>query len=212
MPRVHRSKKSCATIGCHWGREPNKKHCSSCRQGQPVESLLDYMTKCNKYKKKVQNFVKKLCVPDHEFKKLIQGTNNEAIPFLTKVAKYEKRPMPLAKIMFTAEQVKPLMDSYYTCSVSHLPTQKECTINPHDKILGRVLDYWNLDFHPTIRCYWGHYGDFVKPVDFYKSRQKILGPGQLLNQLLYCAKERDILPDQIRKRNVAAIMLAFKLL
>ena len=142
------------------------------------------------------------------------------IPFLKNVAAKE-RALPelgFAKIMFTAKQVEPLMKGYQENSSYNLIFQKEATINFHDKILGRVLDHWNLgksSFPGIVRCYWGHFGDYLTPTEFYAGRHKMVWSNEtrdlgILKTLMYCARVGDNDPTSLRKMTVVMVLGQFK--
>jgi len=195
----------CSEIGCGYFSIPGKKKCSSCSVGIPPRDGLKYLALAKRFKQGVERRVKSVTISDEAFAKLLEGTGGELIAILKNVAKMERSMSPLraAKLKFRASQVQPLMQGYGDCSAFNLPCQKEETINLYDKILGRVVDFWNLglsDFCPTIRCYWGNYGDYRHPLKFYEDREKIfLG---LLKPLLYCARKGNEEIEVLRKLDV----------
>ena len=227
MPKVTRRSsrlknscgKKCSLFGCQFYAGEGK-HCSYCTRGVAVHDPFAHMVKCNRYKDKVEKLVKKHAVTNAEFKALLEGTNGEVIPFLKNVAAKE-RALPelgFAKIMFTAKQVEPLMKGYQLCSAPHLINQKEATISFHDKILGRVLDHWNLGkscFPGVLRCYWGYYGDYLTPTEFYAGRHKVVWSNEtrdlgVLKTLMYCARVGDNEPTPLRKMTVCMVLGQFK--
>ena len=223
MPRVRRSRrkifaKGCARIGCEYFAVPGQNKCSSCAAGRPVVNRHEQLLKCIRYKQKVERLVRSLCVSDSEYAEMMEGVETP-IQFLSKVRAMEngRNQMYLPKVMFTAKQVLPLMSNYDCCSAWHLIHQKEATISLQDKILGRVLDYWNLgldEFPGVLRCYWGHHGDYVNPVEFYMAREKLLhangnGTG-IMHPLLYMARRGDEPVGPFAKLYVSMILRKFK--
>ena len=227
MPKVTRRSsrlkkscgKKCSHIGCQFFAGKGK-HCSSCTRRVAVKDGLCHTEMCNRYKAKVERLVKKLTISDSEFKELLKDTNGEVIAFLKNVAVKERALSGLgfAKLMFTAKQVEPLMKGYGDSSVYALVRQKEATINFHDKILGRVLDHWNLGkscFPGTVRCYWGFFGEYLKPTKFYAGRHKVVWSNEtrdlgLLKPLMYCARVGDNEPTDARKLAVVMTLGRFK--
>lgn len=202
MPRHHSSrsskrlKKSCAdkcsTMYCPHFARPGGKHCSKCPHGSV--DPLEHLAKCKRYQQRVMNHCRRVAVSDNLFQEFIEGTGGEIIPFMRNVSRYEKNlpELGLAKVMFTARQVMPLMQGYQSNSVYNLVNQKQSTILPPDQVLGRVIDHWNLGhegFPSTIRCYWGSFGDYLAPIKFFKGRGEI--DQGIMKALLYCARSGD---------------------
>jgi hypothetical protein len=210
----------CSRLNCKYFAVPGKRTCTYCAKGLAVNDGLAYTLKCKKYKQRADALVEKLAVSEEVFSDLVEGhTNYEIITFLAKVAAME-RALPAngpAKLYFTAKQVEPLMQGYRDCSVFNLVHQKEATINVHDKILGRVLDHWNLgreSFPPAIRCYWGFYGDYTTPIGLYENRDKAIWSEDgkhlgVMKALLYCARVGDK-PCMLRMMNASATLQKFK--
>ena len=210
----------CSRLNCKYFAVPDKRKCSYCAKGLAVRDGLAYIFKCKKYKQRADALAKKLAMSDDEFSELVeQHTNYEIITFLAKVAAKE-RSLPAngpAKIYFTAKQVEPLMQGYQECTAFNLVHQKEATVNLHDKILGRVLDQWNLgrnSFTSTIRCYWGNYGDYATPIGLYENRDKAIWSKDgkhlgVMKPLLYCARVGDNM-CMLRAMNASATLQKFK--
>lgn len=205
----------CSQLGCQFYASEDTKRCSSCGKGKSVHDPFEHMQKANRFSKLTEKLVKQWCVSDEEFSELSADNLRE---FLSNVARAEKdRPeMELAKIMFTAKQVKSLVENYSENSCWNIVHQKEATINLHDKILGRVLDHWNLGrkcFCPTIRCYWGSYGDFITPIALYEGREVMLSNSAgIMKPLLYCARVGDEKPSMLRMLKVGMILAKFRAL
>lgn len=210
----------CSRLNCKYFAAPGTRTCTYCAKGLAVTDGLAYTLKCKKFKQRADSLVESLAVSDEEFSKLVEDhTNYEIITFLAKVAAKE-RSLPAngpAKVYFTAKQVEPLMQGYRECSAFNLVHQKEATINVHDKILGRVLDHWNLgreSLPSAIRCYWGSYGDYATPIGLYENRDKAIWSEDgnhlgIMKPLLYCARAGDK-PCMLRALNAAATLQKFK--
>jgi len=211
---------TCSRLNCKYFAVPGKRTCTYCAKGLAVTDGLAYTRKCNRFKQRADALVEKLAVSDDVFSDLVEGhTNYEIITFLAKLAAME-RALPAngpAKVYFTAKQVEPLMQGYQECSVFNLVHQKEVSILLHDKILGRVLDHWNLgrdSFPSTVRCYWGFYGDYTTPIGLYENRDKAIWSEDgkhlgVMKALLYCARARDKL-CMLRAMNASATLQKFK--
>ena len=174
------------------------------------------MRVANRFKKEVSKLVKELCVSDEVFESLLGENLRE---FLRNVSQLEKQrtDMQLPKLMFTAKQVLPLMQGYAENTAWNIVRQKEASISLHDKVLGRVLDHWNLgrkSFPPTIRCYWGSHGDLVTPVELYKARKRALlhNPNALgiMKPVLYCARVGDNKPTMLSMLRAGVILSKFR--
>lgn len=228
MPRYRRSTRkkgksgSCATgshkcsrLYCQYFAVPGEATCSICGSGNAAKDQLGFVNGCVRYQSKVKTAVKRFTCPDETYSQLLEGTDGQLLPFLRKLRIYEQG-MPefgLAKLMFRAEQVLCFMDGYESCSAWNILHQKEATISPHDKLLGRVLDWWNLGKHcfpGVIQCYWGSHGDYISPVEFYNGREKCLhrnsrGLG-IMRVLLYCARVGDESPTLPRRMTVGMLI------
>lgn len=232
MPRSHSSRVSrrlqalknhcankpfhCQRFGCQYFAVPGTNCCTSCGAGKPVDDPYKLMRVSNRFKKKVSNLVNKLTVSDKVFKSLLGENLRE---FLSNVYHLEKQraDMELPKLMFTAKQVLPLMQGYAENTAWNIVRQKEASISLHDKVLGRVLDHWNLgckDFPPTIRCYWGSHGDLVTPVQLYKARKRALlhnpNAAGIMKPVLYCARIGDNKPTTLGFMRAGAILRKFR--
>ena len=201
MPRVRSQRKTCAkckTIGCQYHASKDHDNCSYCRKGLKALDPLQYALNSKRHKSKLENFVKKFTASDELVNSFKDGT---VIGFLKNLSKYEntqvpymlpsKRPFPMAKLMFRHDQVVDLMENYQENSVYDIIHQDESTINLHDKILARVLDSYNLGrncFRGTIRCYWGSYGDLVKPIQLVEGKEKV--KLRILKTLIYCSRDK----------------------
>ena len=210
------SAQTCSRLNCQYFAAPGTRTCTYCAKGLAVRDGLAYTLKCKKYKDSADSLVESLAVSDEEFAELVeQHTNYQVITFLAKVRAREEA-LPAngpAKLYFTAKQVEPLMKGYQDCSAFNLAHQKEVSINFHDKILGRVLDAWNLGrdtFASAIRCYWANLGVYVSPIALYENRAtSILGSNGVMKQLLYCARVGDK-TCMLRKMNATATLQKFK--
>lgn len=195
----------CSSIGCTFHAGKGKKKCSTCMKGiQPVDAL-EFLLNSKYYLCRIMAEVGNHTISDKDFNKLLEESKGgaELIPFLSALNKFEQQrsdPMCLPKVMLRADQVLKLNLNWdnYENSAYNLPNQAHATISLHDQVLGRVLDYWNLgrkEFPGVVRCYWGHFGDYINPVKLYTERNKVVM--DMTKNLYFCARNRDVMPDQV---------------
>ena len=145
--KKHNSK-HCKTFGCsHFTQH---KHCSGCKAGLP---------------KKKATFHKKLgCMVNIMTRYSAENVGDTVLETLKNVRASSKN------VLFKAKDVVKFFQGHYEfSSLTYAPS----LMSPADKILIRVVDYWNLHsengFNSTVQCYWNP-GDF----DFYAARDDTL--------------------------------------
>ena len=182
----------CKSLVCGWAVAEGETHCSSCKKGKAPVDQLAHLTRCKRFKHRVETFVKRITVSDAQVAVWLED-NPSLLTFLVRVVRYEReREHPLPKIMFRAKQLLPILPKEnYSCSVAGGAPYKTPCMLPTDQLLARVVDWWELTqkngFNGTIHCYWG-YEDFcyMGPTlhAFWYNREKLFNRR---NQLLYCA-------------------------
>ena len=125
--------KYCKTMGCSYFTK--KTHCSACELGMP---------------EKMTQFKKKLGCVVNIMTKHSQGIVGDTIlDTLRNIHRSDKQ------VLFKAKDVLHLFKGDYQRSTS---AYNPILMSPADKILIRVVDYWNLHsdlgFNSTIQCYW----------------------------------------------------------
>ena len=205
----------CSSIGCTFHAGKGKKKCSTCIKGiQPVDPL-EFLINSKSYRCKLMAEVKKHTISDKDFEGIVRPT---VIGFLSALNKFEQQrserfdPLRLPKVMLRADQVLKLGLNWdnYENSAYNLPNQAHATISLHDQVLGRVLDYWNLgrkEFPDVVRCYWGCFGDYINPLKLYCERTKVIV--DMTKSLYFCARNRDVMPDQVLGLVLQAILGKF---
>ncbi len=198
----------CSSLGCTYHVGKGQKKCSTCNKGIKPVDPLEFLINSKYYQCRIMAQVNEHTISDEEFnkilKKLEEGAGVELIPFLSALNKYEQQrsnPLRLPKVMLRADQVLKLNLNWdnYQNSAYNLPNQAHATISLHDQVLGRVLDYWNLgreEFPSVVRCYWGHFGDYLNPLKLYSERKKVVI--DMTKSLYFCARNRDVMPDQVK--------------
>ena len=138
----------------------NDTHCSGCKTGLP---------------KKKERFRKKLgCVVNVMTRHSGGIVGDTVIDTLRNMAKAEKSGKG---VLFKAKDVAKLFTGpYQFSSIDYDPI----LMSPSDKILVRVVDYWNLHqkngFNSTIQCYWNssHFDHYASIQDnLYYRRNKL---------------------------------------
>ena len=150
--------KFCKTHGCMFHTQDT--HCSGCKSGLP---------------KKKERFRKKLgCVVNVMTRQSGGIVGDTVIDTLRNMTKAEKSGKG---VLFKAKDVAKLFNGpYQFSSFDYDPI----LMSPADKILVRVVDYWNLHekngFNSTIQCYWNtHHFDMASTIEdnLYYRRNKL---------------------------------------
>ena len=168
--------KFCKTLGCTYFTKDT--HCSGCKSGLPKK-------KAN-FRKKLGSVVNIMTMHSH-------GVVGDTILDTLRNLRRSEKP-----VLFKAKDVAKLFHGDYNFSSrSYHPV----LMSPADKILIRVVDYWNLHrnngFHSAIQCYWNRdYFDYYSSIEdnLYHMREKlfdkeslkkVLGPSHGLFELLW---------------------------
>ena len=191
MSRRSKRHTKCKSLVCDWAVAEGDTHCSSCKKGLAPVDPLAHLTRCKRFKGRVEAFVKRITVSDAQVAEWLED-NPSLLTFLVRVVKHEREnEHPLPKIMFRAKQLLAILPKEnYSCSVGGRLDKVTCML-PTDQLLARVVDWWELTqkngFNGTIHCYWG-YEDFccMGPTlhGFWHNRDKLFNRR---NQLVYCA-------------------------
>ena len=151
--------KYCKTLGCTFFTKDT--HCSGCKAGLPKKKAI---------------FRKKLgCVVNIMTKNSVGIVGDTVMDTLRNMTRFHKRTGN--GVLFKAKDIaKFFTGPYQLSSMEYNPI----LMSPADKILVRVVDYWNLHqkngFNSTVQCYWNssyfdHYASIQDSL--YYSRKKL---------------------------------------
>lgn len=136
--------KYCKTMGCMFFTKDT--HCSGCKAGLPKKKAI--------FKKKLG------CVVNIMTRRSAATVGDTVLDTLKNIRKSGKI------IMFKAKDVLHLFGNDYELSSM---SYDQALLSPRDKILLRVVDYWNLHkmngFHTAIQCYWNTH-HFDNPLEW----------------------------------------------
>ena len=151
MPRVRSQRnKHCKRIGCLYFT-PDK-HCSGCKSGLT---------------QKTQKF-------DHTLKKLVNTLTEGSKDAVGETVLETISNLRRKDTFFKAKDVLKFCKGDYQMDWWYNNPE---LAKPLDKILMRVVDYWNihmdLGFNGTMHCYWNPYDDRKNTTDLYRDRKKL---------------------------------------
>lgn len=150
--------KFCKTHGCMFHTKDT--HCSGCKSGLPKKK--------NRFKKKLA------CVVNIMTRHSAGVVGDTVIDTLRNMTRFQRSGKG---VLFKAKDVAKLFNGHYQfSSLDYNPI----LMSPADKILIRVVDYWNLHqkngFNSTIQCYWNssHFDHYASIQDnLYYRRNKL---------------------------------------
>lgn len=165
---LRKKAKHCKTIGCLYFT--NKVHCSACASGRTQKE------------KQFEISLKK------QINKLTKGSKNAiGDTVMDTISNLMKKDT-----FFKAKDVLKFCQGYYESDCWYDNPQ---LARPLDKLLMRVLDYWNIrrefGFNSTIHCFWNPYDGPNTMQLLYQNRKKMLDRAGY-NFVL--ANNKDLLP------------------
>ena len=179
--------KFCKTLGCTYFTRDT--HCSGCKAGMP---------------KKKANFRKKLgCVINVMTQHSVGIVGDTVTDTLRNMTRFHTRSGQ--GVLFKAKDVAHLFKGPYQLSTM---TYKPILMSQKDKIIIRVIDYWNLHekngFNSTIQCYWNssHFDHYASIQDnLYHRRNQLFDKRSLKSLLGPQYKTFDLIWKQLLSKN-----------